>query len=136
MQTSHNLSVTDRLRVGQTVHDNAYAGWHPATVTSIAHSRIGVTYHDEQLPARYAGAVAPHVVRPADGTRLKPAAALSPGDRVLAFDNSHHTVQAAWPGRDGWWVISYADGQYATMPPAAVLRLADPTAPVRDRWSA
>jgi hypothetical protein len=126
VNTTHLAPPAVRLRVGQAVHVNAYTGWHPATVTFVTHARVGVTYHPGGLPAPYTGPVAPHVIRPADGIRLRPASAVRPGDRVVAFDNTRHLVDLVWRARDGWYVIAYAGGGYATVPPGAILRLADP----------
>jgi hypothetical protein len=123
-----------RLHVGQAVHVNAYATWHAATVTYVTHTRIGVTYHNRHLPAPFSGPVAPHVVRPADGIRLQPAAALRPGDQVLAFDNTRHQVDLVWRTPTGWVVIAYTNGEHTTVPPGAVLRLAC-GAPGPGRWS-
>lgn len=118
MSTPITIRQAPRLHVGQAVHVNAYAAWHPATVTWVAHTRIGIAFHGVELPASYADAVAPHVVRPADGIRLQQVSALGPGDQVVAFDDTRLTVANVWRGRDRWWVISYTNGEYATVPPA------------------
>ncbi|MEH1166432.1 hypothetical protein V6V47_13690 [Micromonospora sp. CPCC 205539] len=116
------------LHVGQAVHVNARATWLPATVTSLAPARVGVDYR--LAPAagrRRVDVVAPWVVRPADGVRLRPVRELRSGDDVLAFDGTTRTVAAVRPRRDYWWVISHADGAHVVVPPSAVLRLTDPT---------
>ncbi|MEU1969674.1 hypothetical protein ABZ541_23830 [Micromonospora sediminicola] len=119
------------LHVGQAVHVNARAAWLPATVTSITHSRIGVAYAAPfQASSLLAGAVAPWLVRPADGVRLQTVHALRAGDDVVVCDGTALTVAALWQGRDRWWVIDYTNGHRATVPPAAILRLIDPTPPV------
>jgi hypothetical protein len=115
------------LDLGQPVHVNAHAAWWPATVTSVAHTEIGVTLTS---PTRgpLTLKVAPWVVRPADGYRLAPVAQLRDGDEVAAADGRNYTVAAPpWQGRDGWCVLSYVNGQSAALPPGSVLRLVDPT---------
>jgi hypothetical protein len=116
------------LHLGQAVHVNARAAWLPATVTSIGHTRIGVAYLAHLKPTSpLAPAVAPWVVRPADGIRLQAVHKLRVGDDVVAFDNIPHTIDYVWQGRNGWWVIDYTNGGHATAPPRAILRLTDPT---------
>jgi hypothetical protein len=117
---------TPDLHLGQAVHVNSRAAWLPATVTSIAHTRIGVTYRTAQ-PRPLGDAVAPWVVRPANGVRLQPVHALRTGDEVVAFDGTIHTVASVWQGCDGWYVVGYTDGEHASVPPGAILRLSDPT---------
>ncbi|GIF69353.1 hypothetical protein Ais01nite_73880 [Asanoa ishikariensis] len=116
------------LHLGQAVHVNARTAWLPATVISIAHTRIGIAYAAE-LPVSIplADAVVPWVVRPADGVRLRPVHALCSGDDLVAADGSTVTVATAWQGRDRWWVISFIDGQRAVVPPNTIVRLTDPT---------
>lgn len=114
------------LRPGQPVHVNAHAAWLPARVISVAHAAIGVS-----LSTPYAGTltrtVAPWVVQPADGYRLAPVHQLRCGDEVVAADGSLQTVATPpWRARDGWWVVTYTDGERAMLPPRAVLRLTDP----------
>lgn len=119
------------LHLGQAVHVNARAAWLPATVTSITPARVGVDYAAPPSPCgRLAEAVAPWVVRPADGVRLRAVRELRAGDDVVAFDGTTRTVAAVWPSRNCWWVISYTSGKRAVLPPAAILRLIDPTPPV------
>ncbi|MDG4795402.1 hypothetical protein [Micromonospora sp. WMMD1082] len=116
------------LHLGQAVHVNARAAWLSATVASITHTRIGVAYGaPRQAGGPLADAVAPWVVRPADGVHLRPVHELRVGDDVVAFDGTTFTVAGAWPGRDRWWVIDYTNGERATVPSKAILRLADPT---------
>jgi hypothetical protein len=119
-------SRTTDLHLGQTVHVNTRAAWLPATITSIAHTSIGVTYH-ATLASPLGDAAAPWVVRPADGIRLQPVHALCAGDDVVAFDGTVHTVASVWQARDGWFVVGYINGEHATLPPGAILRLTDPT---------
>ncbi|QGN48002.1 hypothetical protein GKC29_14880 [Micromonospora sp. WMMC415] len=116
------------LHLGQAVHVNARTVWLLATVTSITHTRIGVAY-GAQLHASspLADAVAPWVVRPADGVRLQAVHELRAGDDVVAFDGTTLTIAAVWQGRDGWWVIDYITGERASVPPNAILRLTDPS---------
>jgi hypothetical protein len=114
------------LRPGQAVHVNAHAAWLPATIVSIAHTGVGISL------ATTAGTrtrtVAPWVIQPADGHRLAPVYQLRHGDEIVAADGAVHTVDGPpWQGRDGWWVLSYAGGERVSLPPAAVLRLTDPT---------
>lgn len=116
------------LHLGQAVHVNARAAWLPATVTSITHTRIGVAYRPEPQPrSPLADAVVPWVVRPADGVRLQAVHELAAGDDVVAFDGTTVTIAGVWQGRDRWWFISYTNGERATVPANAVLRLTDPT---------
>jgi hypothetical protein len=116
------------LHLGQAVHVNARAAWLPATVTSITHTRIGVAYLAHLQPSSaLADAVAPWVVRPADGVRLQFVHELRVGDDVVAFDGTALTITGVWQARDGWWVISYTNGERATVPPNAILRLTDST---------
>ncbi|ROO52760.1 hypothetical protein EDC02_7701 [Micromonospora sp. Llam0] len=116
------------LRLGQAVHVNARAAWLPAIVTSVTHTRVGVAYGAPlQAGGQLADAVAPWVVRPADGVRLHPVHEVRVGDDVVAFDGTTLTVAGAWQGRDRWWVIDYTTGGRAIVPPGAILRLADPT---------
>jgi hypothetical protein len=116
------------LHLGQAVHVNARTAWLPATITSIAHTRIGVTYAARpRAGGPLADAVAPWVVRPADGVRLHAVHELRAGDDLVAFDGTTLTVAAVWQGRDRWWVIAYTNGERATVPPNAILRLTDPT---------
>jgi hypothetical protein len=114
------------LHPGQAVHVNAHAAWLPATVICVAHTAIGIS-----LPSAANGpltrTVAPWVVQPADGYRLEPVGNLRHGDELVAADGTIHTVAGTpWPGRDGWWVLTYADGERVTLPAGAVLRLTDP----------
>jgi hypothetical protein len=114
------------LNPGQAVHVNARAAWWPATVTSVAHTAIGVTLTS---PTRgpLTVTVAPWVVRAAAGYRLAPVARLRAGDEIAAADGSTHTLAAPpWQGSDGWWVLSYDSGTTAALPPGTVLRLVDP----------
>jgi hypothetical protein len=116
------------LHVGQTVHVNVRAAWVPATVTSITRTRIGVAYLAYPQPASaLATAVAPWVVRPADGVRLQAVRKLRVGDDVVAFDGTQLAVDYVWQGRNGWWAIDYTNGERAAVPPMAILRLSDPT---------
>jgi hypothetical protein len=114
------------LRVGQSVHVNARAAWLPATVTSVTRTRVGVAYLP-RAASPLVPAVAPWVVRPADGVRLEAVHRLRVGDDVVAFDNTCLTIGCVWQSRGGWWVIDYTNGERATVPPEAVLRLSDPT---------
>ena len=119
-----------RLRVGQAVHVNAHASWLAATVTFVTATRVGVTCPTSAPPgpaAPLVAAVAPWVVRPADGVRLLPVRHLRSGDELVAFDGTAHTITAVARHRTGWWVITYATGDQAAVPPTAVLRLTDPT---------
>jgi hypothetical protein len=118
------------LRVGLAVHVNVRAGWVPATITSICHRRVGVIYHTDQ-PTPLAPRIPPWLVRPARGIRLTPIHHLRHGDEVVAFDGTTNTVDGTWRTPDQWWLIIYADGQYATTALHAVLRLADRRAGVR-----
>jgi len=93
-------ALAPELRPGQAVHVNARAAWLPATVTSIAHTRIGVTYHIRTTHP-LSDAVAPWVVRPADGIRLCAVYAVRAGDEIVAFDGTVHTVTNTWRSRDG-----------------------------------
>ena len=116
-----------RFHCGQAVHVNIHAGWLPATVTDLTPSSVGVDY--DRLPrpcGPLATQVAPWVVRPAEGARLKAVHRLSADDDVLAADNTTFRVATAWRGRDGWWVVQYTHDQHAILPPRAVLRLLDP----------
>jgi len=85
-----------------------------------------VTYHIRTTHP-LSDAVAPWVVRPADGYRLCPVHAVRAGDEIVAFDGTVHTVTNTWRSRDGWWVLSYTTGEVACIPPSAVLRLTEPT---------
>jgi len=114
------------LCLGQAVHINAHAAWLPATVVSIAHTGVGISL--ACTDGTRTRTVAPWVVQPADGHRLAPVHQLRHGDEVVAADGSVHTVDGPpWQGRDSWWVLSYAGGERVSLPPAAVLRLTDPT---------
>jgi hypothetical protein len=125
---SSNPLPPAHLHLGQAVHVNARTAWLPATVTSIAHTRIGVAYLAHPLPTSpLAPAVAPWVVRPADGVRLQAVHKLRVGDDVVTFDNTPLTIDYVWQGRSGWWVIDYTNGERAKVPPRAILRLTDPT---------
>jgi hypothetical protein len=111
------------LQLGQSVHVNAHAAWLPATVVSIAHAAIGVNLH---TPTPITRSVAPWVVQPADGYRLAPAHRVRHGDQVVDAAGTIRTVVGApWQGGDGWWVIAYSDGDQATLPASAILRLLD-----------
>ncbi|MET7396310.1 hypothetical protein ABZS66_22795 [Dactylosporangium sp. NPDC005572] len=123
-----SATAVPHLHLGQAVHVNARTTWLLATVTLITRTRIGVAYA-AQLRAGSAlvDAVAPWVIRPADGVRLRAVHELRSGDDLLAFDGTTLTVAAVWQGRDHWWVIASANGQRAIVPPNAILRLADPT---------
>lgn len=110
------------LFAGQPVHVNLYATWQAATVTSVTGTRVGV---DFTVPGRLRGPVPVWVVRPAYGIRLCPAAGLQPGDQVVAFDGSVHTVEYVWQTPDRWWVIGYTGGGHGTVPAGSVLRLVD-----------
>ena len=112
------------LRVGQAVHVNAHAAWLPATVVSIAHTGVAITFPGTCTTVTRT--VAPWVIRPAQGHRLQPVHRLRHGDQVVAADGTTHTITGTpWQGADGWWVLTYANGQRAALPPAAVLRLID-----------
>ena len=114
------------LRPGQAVHVNAHAAWLPATVISIAHTAVGISL--TTTAGSRTRTVAPWVVQPADGHRLAPVHQLRHGDQVVAADGTIHPVDGPpWQGRDGWWVLTYASGERVSLPPAAVLRLTDPT---------
>ncbi|PWU52439.1 hypothetical protein DLJ47_18865 [Micromonospora sp. S4605] len=116
------------LHLGQAVHVNARSTWLPATVISITHTRIGVAYGAQlQASSPLADAVAPWVVRPADGVRLQAVHELRVGDDVVAFDATTLTIAAVWQGRDRWWVVDYTNGERASLPANAILRLTDPT---------
>ncbi|MEU1811052.1 hypothetical protein [Micromonospora aurantiaca (nom. illeg.)] len=116
------------LHLGQAVHVNARAAWLPATVTSITHTRIGVAYGIPLLAGGpLSDAVVPWVVRPADGVCLRPVHELRVGADVVSSDGTTLTVAGVWQGRDRWWVIDYTNGERATVPSKAILRLADPT---------
>ncbi|MEV4201073.1 hypothetical protein [Micromonospora globbae] len=115
------------LYPGQAVHVNAHTAWLPATVICVAHAAVGIS-----LATPTAGTltrtVAPWVVRPAAGHRLAPVHQLRHGDEVVAADGSVHALAGfPWQGRDGWWVLTYDNGERVTLPPATVLRLTDPT---------
>jgi hypothetical protein len=128
--TSHPLAPRrprPDLFPGQAVHVNAHAAWLPATVISVAHTSVGISLFSTEAGV-LTRAVAPWVVQPADGHRLEPVHNLRHGDDVVAADGTIHTVAAApWQGRDGWWVLTYTDGERVTLPAGAVLRLTDPT---------
>jgi hypothetical protein len=112
------------LRLGQQVHVNARASWLPATVTSIAPVRVGVRYH---IATALTPLVAPWLIRPAAGIRLQPVHQLAAGDQVVAYDGAIQVVTGPpWQCRDGWWVLTYNNGESAVLPPSAVLRLTDP----------
>ncbi|MEV4517859.1 hypothetical protein AB0K00_53975 [Dactylosporangium sp. NPDC049525] len=114
------------LRVDQPVHVNVRAAWFAATVTSVARTRVGVTFHPTPgMPL--GGVVAPWAVRAAAGIRLRPVRQLRAGDEVVAGDGAVHLVAAAWPGRGGWWIVGYDGGQRSAVPGNAVLRLVEPT---------
>ena len=115
------------LYPGQAVHVNAHAAWLPATVISVAHTSVGIS-----LCSATAGpltrTVTPWVVQPADGYRLEPVHHLRHGDEVVAANGRIRTVAGTpWLGRDGWWLLTYTDGERVTLPAGAVLRLSDPT---------
>lgn len=113
--------------VGQAVHVNAHAAWLPATVLAIGHTAVAISLHRPSA-GPLTRTVAPWVVRPADGHRLEPVHGLRHGDEVVTGDERIHVVVGCpWQGRDGWWVLNYADGERATLPPGAVLRLTDDT---------
>ena len=112
------------LTVGQAVHVNAHAAWLPATVVSIAHTGVAITFPGASTTV--IRTVAPWVIRPAQGHRLQPVHRLRHGDEVVAADGTTHTIAGTpWQGADGWWVLTYANGQRAALPPGAVLRLMD-----------
>lgn len=115
------------LYPGQAVHVNAHAAWLPATVISVAHTAVGISL-SSPTAGTLARTVAPWVVQPADGFRLEAVQNLRHGDEVVAANGTIHTVAGApWPGRDGWWVLTYSDGERVTLPAGAVLRLSDST---------
>jgi hypothetical protein len=120
------------FQLGQAVHVNARTAWLSATVTSIAHTGIGVAYAAQLLAGGgpRARTVAPWVVRPAAGVRLRAVHLLRAGDDLLAFDGTARTVATVWRGLDRWWVIAYTNGERSAVPPQAILRLTDPTPPV------
>ncbi|ROO60330.1 hypothetical protein EDC02_2191 [Micromonospora sp. Llam0] len=123
-----NVPLSADLHLGQAVHVNARAAWLPATVTSITHTRIGIAYLTHQRPiSPLVPAVAPWVVRPADGVRLQPVHKLRIGDVAVTFDGTPLAIDHVWQSRSGWWVIDYTDGDRAAVPPKAILRLTDPT---------
>ncbi|MGN9912728.1 hypothetical protein ACTMTJ_34860 [Phytohabitans sp. LJ34] len=112
------------LRLGQQVHVNARASWLAATVTSIAPVSVGVRYH---IATPLAPLVAPWLIRPAAGIRLQPVHQLAAGDQVVAYDGAIQVISGPpWRGRDGWWVLTYDNGESAVLPASAVLRLNDP----------
>jgi hypothetical protein len=117
------------LQIGQHVHVNTRAAWYPAQVTSITHTRIGVTF-DLAPSSRLAAWVTPALVRPADGVRLQPVQALRGGDDLLAYDGTVHTLTDAWPARDHRWILDYTSGTRTSVPAHAILRLPDHTPPV------
>jgi hypothetical protein len=122
---THTTTVqSPMLRLGQPVHVNARASWLPATVTSIAPVRVGVRYH---IATPLTPLVAPWLIRPAAGIRLQPVHQLAVGDQVVAYDGAIQVISGPpWQGRDGWWVLTYGNGESAVLPPSAVLRLTDP----------
>lgn len=116
------------LRPGQPVHVNRRASWRNATVTCVGSRTVGVHYSSMGAGAPLADAVAPWVVRPADGAQLRAARHLTAGDQVI-FGTRIRTV-AAPPvdDRSGWLALSFTDGdQRALVMPGAVLRLVDDT---------
>jgi len=115
---------TPAFHVGQAVHVNAGAAWLSATVTSISHARIHVSYPGASS-ARFAGPVAPSLVRPADGARLQAVHEVHPGDEVVAFAGGLNAIRTLRRCGDGWWAIDYQGGDRAMVPPTAVLRLRD-----------
>lgn len=120
--------VSPDLHLGQAVHVNARTTWLPATVTSITRTRVGVAYGAHlQASSPFTDEVVPWVVRPADGVRLQVVHEVRAGDDVVAFDGTILTVAAVWQGNGRWWVIDYTNGERATVPPNAILRLTDPT---------
>lgn len=125
--TIHPRSTRTDLFTGQAVHVNAHAAWLPATVVSVAHAAVGISLTGPK-PAATIRTVAPCVVRPADGHRLEPVHRVRHGDEVAAADGSVHTIAGTpWRGRDGWWLLTYTNGEQVALPPGAVLRLTDPT---------
>jgi len=124
---ARRLSRLD-LHLGQTVHVNAHAAWLAAIVISITHTAVGISLATAAAGTR-TRTVAPWVVQPADRHRLAPVHQPRGGDEVVAADGTIHAIAAApWQGRDGWWVLTYSGGERVSLPPAAVLRLTDPTA--------
>ena len=119
-------SVLPRLHLGQAVHVNVRAAWLPATVRAIAAGRVAVIFETD-LPTLLSGEFAPWTVRPADGLQLRPVKQLRAGEKVVAYDGTPHPVGAAWPRRDGYWTIPFADGRVGTVPAGAILRVTDPT---------
>jgi len=116
------------LRPGQPVHVNRRASWLPATVTRVGSRTVGVRYRNPAVSALLADAVAPWVVRPADGAQLRAARLITAGDQII-FGTRIRTV-AAPPvdDRSGWLALSFTDGdQRALVMPGAVLRLVDDT---------
>ena len=108
------------------MHVNTHAAWLPATVTSIAHGRIGVSYQTTQ-PTKLADSVAPWLVRPADGIRLQPVHAVRVGDDVVAFDGTTHTVCQCLAGQRPVVCHRLHHRRTGHCPPNAVLRLTDTT---------
>ncbi|GAA3386387.1 hypothetical protein [Cryptosporangium minutisporangium] len=113
------------LQRGQVVHVNIHHTWLTATITVPGRTRIAVRYADPD--PRLADSVPRWLVRPADGVRLRPVHRLPAGASVVAFDGALLEVAACHQNRDRWWLIHYTHGERATVPPRAVLRVADPT---------
>src|SRR5690349_14706964 len=78
------------LTVGQAVHVNAHAAWLSATVVSIAHTGVAISFRGAFT--NVTRTVAPWVIRPAAGHRLQPVHRLRHGDEVVAADGTTHTI--------------------------------------------
>jgi len=78
---------------GQAVHVNAHTAWLPATVISVAHTSVGISLFSAKAGA-LTRTVAPWVVQPADGYRLKAVHNLRHSDEVVAAGGAIHTVAA------------------------------------------
>ncbi|GAA3386320.1 hypothetical protein [Cryptosporangium minutisporangium] len=117
--------LTAPLQHGQRVHVNARHTWLPAMITVPGRTRIALRYAD---PRRQLAEWVPRwLVRPAEGVHLQPVRRLPAGASVVAFDGVLLEVAACHQNRHRWWVIHYTHGELSTVPPRAVLRIADPT---------
>jgi hypothetical protein len=114
------------LHPGQAVHVNAHSAWLDATVTHVGPTAVGIRLSG-QVGVR-TRTVTPWVVRPADGYRLAGIGELRHGDQIVAADATVRTLAGPpWQGRDGWWVLTFADTTTVSLPAGAILRLVDDT---------